>query len=315
MIAPGDDDPSPGAQGLDGVLTLIAAPGSAALTPANTDAARTALDRLGAEVGRPRWLAEGEACDIEFAGLAFEQAESAARLALGDLPVDILAQPVDDRRKALLIADMDSTMVTSETLDDLAGHVGLHDTIAAITARAMNGEIDFAEALRERVAMLEGLGEDAFARTWAETRLTPGARALIATMKANGARCLLVSGGFRYFTGRVLDLCGFDDHVSNDVEIVDGRLTGRVIEPVRDRQTKLNTLMAEAGRLGVPMARTLAVGDGANDLPMLLAAGLGIAFHPRPSVAAAARAVVNHGDLTALLYAQGYARDQFMELA
>ncbi|MQX34929.1 phosphoserine phosphatase SerB [Roseospira navarrensis] len=298
---------------MDGVLTLVAAPGSGALDAPRVEAVRSALDRLGAEEDRPRWLAKGEACDLAFAGLAPEQAEGAARMALGDRPVDIVAQPMADRRKALLIADMDSTIVTSETLDDLAAHVGLRDAIAAITARAMNGEIDFAEALRERVGMLVGLTEGAFADTWAETRLTPGARTLVATMKASGARCLLVSGGFRYFTERVMDLCGFDAQVSNDVEIEDGRLTGRVMEPVRDRRTKLDTLMREAGRLGLPMSRTLAVGDGANDLPMLLAAGLGVAFRPRPAVAAEARAVVRHGDLSALLYAQGYARDEFRE--
>ncbi|KAA5605700.1 phosphoserine phosphatase SerB [Roseospira marina] len=301
---------------MDGVLTLVAAAGSDALTPAAVDSVRAALERLGAEGDRARWLAEGEACDIAFAGLAPEQADGAARIALGDRPVDTIAQRLDaDRVKALLIADMDSTMVTSETLDDLAAHAGLRDAIASITARAMNGELDFAAALRERVGMLAGLPESALAETWAHTRLTPGAQTLVATMKANGARCLLVSGGFRYFTGKVLDLCGFDDHVSNDMEIVDGHLTGRVIEPVRDRQTKLATLMAEAGRLGLPMGRTLAVGDGANDIPMLHAAGLGVAFRPRPAVAEVARVVVRHGDLTALLYAQGIARDQFRESA
>ncbi|WP_184433595.1 phosphoserine phosphatase SerB [Roseospira goensis] len=299
---------------MDRVLTLVAAPGSAALTAERVDAVRRALDHLGAEGDRPRWLAPGEACDLAFAGLAPEQAEGAARAALGDAPVDVLAQIAGpDRRKALLVADMDSTIVTSETLDDLAAHAGLRDAIAAITTRAMNGELDFAEALRERVRRLAGLPEAALAETWADTRLTPGARALVATMKAHGARCLLVSGGFRYFTGRVVDRCGFDAHVSNDVVIADGRLTGAVVEPVRDRRAKLETLVAEAGRLRLPLARTLAVGDGANDVPMLQAAGLGVAFHPRPAVAAEVRAAVRHGDLTALLYAQGYARDAFVE--
>lgn len=307
------DDPSPGARGTDGVLTLIGGPGTGALDRRRADIVRAALDALGAETDRPRWLALGEACDLAFAGLAPDQAEGAARVALDPaLPIDLIAQPLADRRKRLLIADMDSTIVTSETLDDLADHAGLRDPIAALTARAMNGEIEFAEALRERVAMLRDLPEDALARTWADVRLTPGARTLVATMKANGARCLLVSGGFAYFTSRVVDLCGFDDHVSNDIVIEDGRLTGAVVEPVRDKKTKLATLLAEAGRLGLPINRTLAVGDGANDLPMLQAAGLGVAFRARPAVAADARARVRHGNLTALLYAQGYPRDAFV---
>ena len=307
------DDPSPGARGTDGVLTLIGGPGTGALDRRRAGIVRAALDALGGETDRPRWLALGEACDLAFAGLAPEQAEGAARAALDPaLPIDVIAQPLADRRKALLIADMDSTMVTSETLDDLADHAGLRDAVAALTARAMNGEIDFADALRERVAMLKDLPEEALARTWADVRLTPGARTLVATMTANGARCLLVSGGFAYFTSRVVELCGFDDHVSNDLVIEDGRLTGAVVEPVRDKQTKLATLLGEAGRLGLPITRTLAVGDGANDLPMLQAAGLGVAFRARPAVAVEARARIRHGHLTALLYAQGFAREDFV---
>jgi len=311
QATPGDAAALPGTQGLDQVLTLIGPSGANALADDPAAAVRAALDGLGAETARARWLAEGEACDIAFTRLAPEQAEGRALAVLGDRPVDVIAQPLADRRKALLIADMDSTIVTSETLDDLAAHAGLKEKIAAITARAMNGELDFSQALTKRVAMLAGLPEVALEETWAETRLTPGARALVATMKANGARCLLVSGGFSFFTGRVAALCGFDDHISNMLEIEDGRLTGRVVPPIRDRQSKLDALMAEAGRLRLPIARALSVGDGANDLPMLLAAGLGVAFHPRPAVAAEARAVVRHGDLTALLYAQGYARSEF----
>lgn len=311
-VDPGADDPAPGARGLDAVVTLIGAPGAGTLTPRLAGIVCDGLRRLGAEHDRPRWLEEGEACDIAFAGLAPEQGEGVARTALGDAPVDVIAQGTADRQKGLLIADMDSTIVTSETLDDLADHVGLRDAIAPITRRAMNGEIRFAEAFRERVAMLAGLPEEALARTWADTRLTAGALTLVATMRARGARCLLVSGGLRHFASRVVDRCGFHAHVSNDVVIEAGRLTGAVVEPVHDRQTKLDTLVAEAGSLRLPLSRTLAVGDGANDLPMLMAAGLGVAFHPRPAVAAEARAVVRHGDLTALLYAQGLPREAFV---
>jgi phosphoserine phosphatase len=225
--------------------------------------------------------------------------------------VDAIAQQREGRRKGLLVADMDSTIVTTETLDEIAAFAGLKEKISAITARAMNGELDFREALVARVAMLEGLDVSALDATWAETPIMPGAAELVATMRAHGALCCLASGGFTFFTGRVAAKLGFHEHVSNTLLVEDGKLTGRVAEPIFGRDGKLATLTRLAGTRGLPMAATLAVGDGANDLDMIRAAGLGVAFRAKPSVAAAARAKVEHGDLTALLFAQGYRRAEF----
>ena len=226
--------------------------------------------------------------------------------ALDGAPVDAIATRARGRRKGLLVADMDSTIVTTETLDELAAFAGLKDRIAAITKRAMNGELDFAAALRERVGMLKGLPLDALEKTWAATALTPGARELVATMRAHNATTALVSGGFSFFTSRVAEAVGFDVHRSN-VLLDDGRaLTGGVAEPILGRDAKLATLRELAAARGLQMAATLAVGDGANDLPMILEAGLGVAFHAKPVVAAQARAQIRHGTLRALLFAQGY---------
>ena len=287
------------------VLTLIAPPGG--LSGAALARARTALGGLGAAAGTPDWLAAETAADLPFEALAPEQAIAAARAALGvEAAVDLIAQPAEGRRKRLLLADMDSTIVTTETLDELAAHAGLKERVAAITARAMNGELDFGAALRERVGMLAGLPVTALEATWAETRLMPGAAALVQNMRAHGAHCALVSGGFTFFTGRVADRVGFHVHLSNTLEIAEGRLTGKVAEPILDRDAKLAALKRLAAEQGLPLSATLTVGDGANDLPMLQAAGLGVAFRAKPVVAAAARARVEHADLTALLYAQGY---------
>ncbi len=276
------------------ILTLVAAPG--ALEPALVSRCRAALSALGANPGAPDWLAEGEAVDIPFVNAPAELAAAAARTALEDAPVDAIATPAEGRRKRLLVADMDSTIVTSETLDELAAYAGLKDQIAAITARSMNGELDFAQALHARVGMLAGLDTAALEATWAGTRMMPGAVTLVATMRAEGAVCCLASGGFTFFTGRVAQQLGFDHHVSNILLIEDGKLTGKVAEPVFDRNA---------------MAATLAVGDGANDLDMIGAAGLGVAYRAKPIVAAAARARVDHTDLLALLFAQGYRRAEF----
>jgi phosphoserine phosphatase len=226
-------------------------------------------------------------------------------------PVDAIAQDAAGRRKRLLIADMDSTMVTSETLDELAGEAGLKDEISAITRRAMNGELDFEGALRERVGMLKGLALEALERTWTSTALMPGAEELVATMRAHGARCALVSGGFTFFTGRVAERLGFHEHYSNTLLHEGGRLTGQVGEPILGRNAKLVTLKRLAAEEGIDLEASLAVGDGANDLDMLGAAGLGVAFKAKPVVAAAARARVDHADLRALLFAQGYRVEAF----
>jgi phosphoserine phosphatase len=294
---------------MDHILTLIAPPGGLAATALH--AVRDALAALGAGTGTPDWLAPGEAADLPFAGLAPDQADAAARAALAGAAVDIIAQVAAGRRKRLLIADMDSTIVTTETLDELAGQAGIKDRIAAITKRAMNGELDFEGALRERVGMLAGLPVAAMERTWAETELMPGARELVATMRANGARCALVSGGFTFFTGRVAALVGFHEHHSNTLLEAEGRLTGHVADPILGRNAKLATLKRLAAEQGIGLDATLAVGDGANDLDMIQAAGLGVAFRAKPVVAAAARARVEHGDLRALLFAQGYRAGEF----
>jgi len=236
----------------------------------------------------------------------------AVRAALDGAAIDAIATEAENRRKRLLVADMDSTIVTGETLDELADFAGLKPRIAAITARAMNGELDFKAALRERVAMLRGLPVDALERTWERVCLTPGARELVATMRAHGAFTALVSVGFTFFTARVAAQAGFDAHRANDL-IDDGHaLTGALREPILDRDAKLAALRAFAAERGLALADTLAVGDGANDLAMLRAAGTGVAYHAKPVVAAEARARVDHGGLRALLFIQGYRANEIV---
>jgi phosphoserine phosphatase len=294
------------------VATLICNPAATALDAAVLARVRDALPAPGPI----RWLDPGIAADIAFTPERATEASVAAttmRAALGAAPVDIVVQPVAHRRKRLLIADMDSTMIGQECIDELADFVGLKPHVAAITERAMRGEIAFAPALRERVALLAGLPTGIIETVIAERiTLTPGGRALIATMRANGAFTILVSGGFTVFTGRIAAMIGFDDHRGNTLAMdADGRLAGSVTEPVLGREAKQSTLIAERERLGLMPVEALAVGDGANDLAMIAEAGLGVAFHAKPAVAAAAAARIDHGDLTALLYLQGYARDEF----
>jgi phosphoserine phosphatase len=286
------------------VLTLIADPERTPLTPSLLARVREAS---GGEA--PVILSPGEAADIP---LPEPPAPAALRAALEGAPVDAIAQPAEGRRKRLLIADMDSTIVTGETLDELADFAGLKAEIAAITRRSMNGELDFAAALRERVGMLRGLKLEALEATWARVRLTPGARELVATMRAHGAVTALVSGGFTFFTSRVAALVGFDLHRSNVLEHDGTALTGTVAEPILDRDAKLATLRALRAEHGLAPEETLAVGDGANDLAMLREAGLGVAYRAKPVVAAEARARVEHTSLRALLFAQGYRSDEIV---
>ncbi|MBN8873008.1 MAG: phosphoserine phosphatase SerB [Rhodospirillales bacterium] len=289
---------------MDHVLTLIADRRALTLTPAQVARVRDAV-----QGGPPLVLSPGEAADIP---LATPPDLAQVRAALDGAPVDAIASPVAGRRKGLLVADMDSTIVTAETLDELATFAGLGEKIAAITARAMNGELDFKAALRERVAMLTGLDVEALERTWAGVQLTQGARELVATMRAHGAMTALVSGGFTFFTSRVAAAVGFDLHRSNVLLEADGRLAGRVQGPILDRDANLATLRELATARGLAMQATLGVGDGANDLDMIQAAGLGVAYHAKPIVAAAARARVDHADLRALLFAQGYRAEEFV---
>ena len=288
------------------VLTLVAARDAAALTPAIIEAVRDAVGGSDS----PRTLSPGEAAEF-FVAAAPDLA--AARAALGGAPVDVLATRARGRRRALLVADMDSTIVTGETLDELAVFAGVGEEIAAITARSMNGEIDFGQALRARVAMLRGLDVAALERAWARTTLTPGAKTLVATMAEHGALTALVSGGFTFFTSRVAALCRFAVHRAN-VLLDDGAvLTGGVAEPILDRDAKLAALRELAARRGVRMSATLAVGDGANDLAMLREAGLGVAYRARPVLAAEIANRVDHADLRALLFAQGYSAGEFAQ--
>jgi phosphoserine phosphatase len=292
------------------VLTLI---GTAwrPLGRHDIDTARDALAQAGAAPGAPDILAPERAADLPFTAPAPAAAEAATRTALPDL--DLAVQPVAHRRKRLILADMDSTIIQVECIDELADFVGIKPQIAAITEQAMRGELEFEPALRARVALLRGLPVAVLEQTLAErVRITPGAAALIATMRAHGAYAALVSGGFTFFTERVAALLRFDHHSGNRLGVRDGVLTGTVGEPIFGRDAKLAALRRLRAEHGVDPADTLAVGDGANDLGMLQEAGLGVAFHAKPVVAAAAGARIDHGDLTALLYLQGYRADEIV---
>ena len=287
------------------IATLIASNGG--LSSADLDTARDALAGIGAMPGAPAWLDQGVAADLPFG----RTDRAGARAALeGLLPgVDVVVQAEAGRARKLLVADMDSTMITIECIDELADYAGIKPQIAEVTERAMRGELDFESALDARVALLKGLEESAIDRCHAErVVLMPGARALIQTMKAHGARTVLVSGGFTVFADKVAQAIGFDRAISNRLGLAGGMLDGTVARPIVGSATKRETLIAERDAGGLTSEQTLAVGDGANDIPMIEEAGLGVAYHAKPKTAAAADARIEHGDLTALLYAQGYKR-------
>jgi len=265
--------------------------------------------------GAARWLNSGIAADIPFARADAPLTAITAWLRgiVGDRPVDVAVLPEAYRRKKLLLADMDSTMIEQECIDELAAFVGLKDKVSAITARAMRGEIAFEPALRERVALLRGLPvtivDEIIAR---HITLMPGGRTLVATMKAHGAYTALVSGGFTFFTSPIGRMIGFDEDRSNILELEDGKLAGLVRDPILGKEAKQERLIALREERGLRPEETLAVGDGANDLAMLGEAGLGVALHAKPAVAAAADVRIDHGDLTALLYLQGYRASEFV---
>ena len=258
----------------------------------------------------PRWIDAGDAADLDFDG-----DPTAARAALEALgaPVDVVVQPTAGREKRLLVADMDSTMITVECIDELADYAGLKAAIAPVTDAAMRGELDFAAALDARVSLLEGLDVGAIDRCRAErVRIMPGAITLVRTMRARGSRTVLVSGGFTVFADPVAAEIGFETAIANRLAVADGRLTGTVARPIVDAATKLATLERVRDEAGLAAADTLAVGDGANDIPMIRAAGLGVAYRAKPRTAAAAAARIDHGDLRALLWAQGIARREWV---
>jgi phosphoserine phosphatase len=296
------------------IATLISNPAAPALDDTALECARTALPHPKS----PKWLDPGIAADVPFTPDGGNDQRALAdrvRAALAGRPVDVVVQRTENRRKRLFLADMDSTMIGQECIDELADHAGLKAHVAAITERAMRGEIAFEPALRERVGLLKGLPaavvDDVIAK---RIVLTPGGRTLVATMRENGAYTCLVSGGFTLFTGRIGAAIGFDENHANVLMVDgDGKFAGTVQEPILGKDAKLATLNKLRQRLGLAREDVIAVGDGANDIPMLEAAGLGVAYHGKPAVAQAAAARIDHGDLTALLYMQGYSRAEFAE--
>ncbi|NGO62854.1 phosphoserine phosphatase SerB [Rhizobium daejeonense] len=291
------------------VATLIANPSNPVLAPAVAEKAAEAVKAAGLY-----WLADGIACDIALRDDAdLAEAETVLRAAIEGLPVDLAIQDADTRRKKFLIADMDSTMIGQECIDELAAEVGLKEKVSAITARAMNGEIAFEPALRERVALLKGLPVTVVDEVIAKRiTLTPGGQELIATMKAKGHYTALVSGGFTVFTSRIAETLGFHENRANILIEENGALAGVVEEPILGKQAKVDALVDISRKLGIDPAEVIAVGDGANDLGMLELAGSGVALHAKPAVAAQAKIRIDHGDLTALLYLQGYRKSDFV---
>ena len=295
------------------VATLISNPARPAVVTALVDAARAELPGAG----KPQWLAQNIAADIPFTPPTATSDRAMAGMLRERFPdsIDVVVQPAADRRKTLFLADMDSTMIGQECIDELADLVNLKKHVAAITERAMRGEIAFEPALRERVSLLKGLPAAVIDEVIRDRiRVTAGARALVMTMRANGAYTCLVSGGFKSFTDRIAAMIGFDENRSNILEIsTDGTLSGLVREPIFGRDAKLATLLDLRRQRGIAREATLVTGDGANDLSMIQEAGLGVAYHAKPALAEAAHARIDHSDLTALLYAQGYKKEEFVE--
>jgi phosphoserine phosphatase len=294
------------------VATLISSSASPALDIRAIERVQNALSSRQA----PNWLELGVAADVPFTAQDRDLRVLADRVraALAGAPIDVVVQRAAGRRRKLLLADMDSTMIGQECIDELAEHVGVKRQVAAITERAMRGEIEFEPALRQRVMLLKGLPVAAVDEVINNRiQLTPGARTLVATMRRHGGYTCLVTGGFTLFSDRIAAMIGFDENRANRLLVdADGRLTGEVAQPIFGREAKLATLIELTRRHNLTSDETLVAGDGANDIPMIEAGGLGVAYHAKPKVAARAAARIDHGDLSALLYAQGYRRDEFV---
>ncbi len=296
------------------VATLFVNPLNPILTEDHVRHVSDIIKSMGGSSGRMDWLDPGIAFDLPFQGPDPQILQKRLMAELTGKPIDIACQSVSARRKKMLIADMDSTIITVECIDELADFAGLKAKVSAITDAAMRGETDFAAALKKRVRLLAGLNETALQDVYDQrVALTAGAETLIRTMRQQGARTYLVSGGFTFFTGRIANLIGFHEHYANRLIIDQGKLTGHVEEPIVTSETKRQKLIMGRTALGLHPSQILAVGDGANDIPMLNEAGLGVAYHAREMVIRAADMAIRHSDLTGLLYIQGYRKTDFTQ--
>lgn len=293
------------------VLTLVASDERNQITKSHIKEIGKIIDFYNLSyTAQPVWLAQSRAVDLGISDKPQRALIAHLHEFLADYKIDLFCNAIERRRKKLLLADMDSTIVSGETLDELAEYAGIKDRVAEITERAMEGLLDFHSALRERVGLLKGLSADKLQDTLETTEINPGARTLVSVMRNHGATCILVSGGFTFFTAAIADELGFDHHFGNTLDIEDGTLTGKVSEPIQDKHSKLEYFNRFVKELGILPEDVITIGDGANDLPMLKAAGLGIGYHAKQTVRDEMCNLIQHGDLTAALYAQGYTAQQ-----